>query len=78
VPDFSDYIAFVDESGDHGMASIDPSYPIFSLAFCLFAKEEYAAGVVPAVLRFKYRHFGHDQVILHEHEIRKTKARSAS
>jgi hypothetical protein len=73
VPDFSDYIVFVDESGDHGMTSIDPHYPVFSLAFCLFAKEEYAARVAPAVLRFKYRHFGHDQVILHEHEIRKTK-----
>jgi hypothetical protein len=74
MPEFSDYIVFVDESGDHGMTSIDPHYPIFSLAFCLFAKEEYVTQVVPAVLRFKYRHFGHDQVILHEHEIRKTKA----
>jgi Protein of unknown function (DUF3800) len=73
VPDFSDYIVFVDESGDHGMTSIDPHYPIFSLAFCLFAKEEYATRVAPAVLGFKFRHFGHDQVILHEHEIRKTK-----
>jgi hypothetical protein len=73
VPDFSDFIVFVDESGDHGMASIDPHYPIFTLAFCLFAKEEYARRVAPAVLDFKFRHFGHDQVILHEHEIRKTK-----
>jgi hypothetical protein len=73
VPDFSDFIVFVDESGDHGMASLDPHYPIFSLAFCIFGKEEYARRVAPAVLRFKFRHFGHDQVILHEHEIRKTK-----
>ena len=73
MPDFSDFIVFVDESGDHGMTSIDPHYPIFSLAFCLFAKEEYAMHVAPSVLRFKYRHFGHDQVILHGHEIRKTR-----
>lgn len=73
MPDFSDFIVFVDESGDHGMASIDPHYPVFVLAFCLFAKEEYAARVAPAVLRFKFAHFGHDQVILHEHEIRKTR-----
>jgi hypothetical protein len=73
VPQFSDFIVFVDESGDHGMSSIDPSYPVFTLAFCLFAKEAYATRVAPAVLDFKFRHFGHDQVILHEHEIRKTK-----
>jgi hypothetical protein len=73
LPEFSDYIVFVDESGDHGLASIDPSYPMFVLAFCVFHVEEYAATVVPAVLRLKFRHFGHDQVILHEHDIRKTK-----
>lgn len=73
MPEFSDFVAFVDESGDHGLASIDPKFPVFVLAFCLFHKEEYASQAVPAVLRFKFRHFGHDQVILHEHEIRKSK-----
>ncbi len=29
----SDYLVFVDESGDHGLTSIEPSYPIFVLAF---------------------------------------------
>ena len=71
LPRFDDYIVFVDESGDHGMASIDASYPVFVLAFCLFEKEAYARRVTPAVLRFKFKHFGHDQVILHEREIRK-------
>jgi len=55
------------------MVSIDPSYPMFVLAFCVFGKEAYATRVAPAAMRFKFRHFGHDQVILHEHEIRKTK-----
>jgi uncharacterized protein DUF3800 len=73
VPSFSDYIVFVDESGDHGMQSIDPGYPVFVLAFCVFHKEAYVTTAAPAVLRFKFKHFGHDQVILHEHEIRKTK-----
>ena len=73
MPEFSDYIVFVDESGDHGLATIDPHYPMFVLAFCIFHKEEYAARAAPAVLRLKFRHFGHDQVILHEHDIRKTK-----
>jgi hypothetical protein len=73
VRSFGDYIVFVDESGDHGMVSIDPHYPVFVLAFCIFSKEEYATSATPAVLRFKFKHFGHDHVILHEHEIRKSK-----
>jgi len=73
VPSFNDYIVFVDESGDHGLASIDPHYPMFVLAFCLFQKEEYAEIIAPAVLKFKFKHFGHDQIILHEHDIRKAK-----
>ncbi len=72
-PAFGDYIVYVDESGDHGLASTDPDYPIFVLAFCIFAKAELAATVVPAMMRFKFAHFGHDQVVLHEADIRKSR-----
>ncbi|MCE2953641.1 MAG: DUF3800 domain-containing protein [Gemmatimonas sp.] len=68
-----DYIVYVDESGDHGLQSTDPNYPLFVLAFCIFEKSALANTVVPAMLRFKFAHFGHDQVVLHEHEIRKAK-----
>lgn len=71
--EFSEFIVYVDESGDHGLQSIDPDYPIFVLAFVIFRKEEYASVAVPDMLRFKFRHFGHDQVILHEHDIKKAK-----
>ncbi len=67
----SDYIVYVDESGDHGLVKVDPSYPMFVLAFCVFEKRTYIEKVVPAVQAFKFRHFGHDQVVLHEHGIRK-------
>jgi hypothetical protein len=70
---FGKYIVYVDESGDHGMTSIDQNYPIFVLAFCIFHKGHYAEKVVPALESFKFKHFGHDQVVLHEHEIRKEK-----
>ncbi|VAX10142.1 FIG00696983: hypothetical protein [hydrothermal vent metagenome] len=60
---FSEYIIYVDESGDHGLVNVDPSYPVFVLAFCLFAKEEYLARIIPAIQGFKFRHFGHDMVI---------------
>lgn len=68
---FSEYLVFVDESGDHGLDGIDPSYPIFVLAFCVMRKADYIAHVVPAIQAFKFKHFGHDNVILHERDIRK-------
>lgn len=68
---FSEYIVFVDESGDHGLKSIDQHYPIFVLAFCIFKKAEYATTLVSNLKHFKFKHFGHDQVILHETDIRK-------
>ena len=71
VPAFGDYIVFVDESGDHSLSSINPEYPVFVLAFCVFEKREYAEHVCPAVANLKFEFFGHDSVILHEHGIRK-------
>jgi uncharacterized protein DUF3800 len=73
MPRFDDFTVFGDESGDHGMASIDPTYPMFVLALCVFPKRSYACDAAPAVMRFKFRHFGHDQVILHETDIRKSR-----
>jgi len=70
---FDDYIVYVDESGDHGLSSIDPEYPVFVLAFCLFRKSTYANQVTTQITDFKFKYFGHDQVILHEREIRKQK-----
>lgn len=70
---FSKYIVYVDESGDHGMDTIDPQYPLFVLAFCVFHKRHYSEQVVSALEKFKFNHFGHDQVVLHENEIRKEK-----
>jgi hypothetical protein len=70
---YSDYIIYVDESGDHSVASIDRDYPVFVLDFCIFRKEYYANVVAPQVQAFKFVHFGHDIVVLHEHEIRKQK-----
>lgn len=68
---FSKYIVYVDESGDHNLQSLDPQYPIFVLAFCVFHKRHYSEVIVPALEKFKFNHFGHDQVVLHENEIRR-------
>jgi hypothetical protein len=66
-----DYIVYVDESGDHGIETIDQDYPIFVLSFCCFRIEDYIGVAVPELQCFKFNYFGHDQVILHEHDIRK-------
>lgn len=68
---YSNYVVYVDESGDHSLESIDPQYPVFVLAFCVFQKAYYAGKIVPALEEFKFKHFGHDVVVLHETDIRK-------
>ncbi len=70
--DYSDFVVYADESGDHGLVSIDPQYPVFALVFCVMRKIDYAATVVPAILKFKFGVWGHDAVVLHEHDIRKS------
>ena len=70
---YSDYIIFVDESGDHSLECIDVGYPVFVLDFCIFRKDFYTKNLVPSLHAFKFKHFGHDTVILHEQDIRKQK-----
>lgn len=78
IDDFSDYIVFVDESGDHNLTSIDEYYPVFVLSFCLFAKKDYAETVCPAIRNLKFRTFGHDMIVLHESDIRRKKGAFSS
>jgi hypothetical protein len=69
--EYSDYIAYVDESGDHSLTSIDEGYPVFVLSFCVFQKKHYSHIVAPALRMLKFETFGHDMVIFHEQDIRK-------
>lgn len=68
---YSDYIVYVDESGDPNLGNPDPNYPMFVLAFCIFRKSDYVGHVSPSIQNLKFKHFGHDAIILHEREIRK-------
>jgi hypothetical protein len=74
---FSDFVVYVDESGDHSLVSIDSDFPVFVLALCIFHKRHYAEKIVPAVEKLKFNYFGHDSVVLHENEIRKQKGNFA-
>ncbi len=68
---YSDYIVFVDESGDHSLESIDDEYPLFVLSFCVFHKQLYSNVITPALRNLKFSTFGHDMTVLHENDIRK-------
>jgi hypothetical protein len=68
---YSDYLIFVDESGDHGLVTLDKEFPVFALVFCIISKHDYLNYLVPTVQKLKLDIWGHDQVILHERDIRK-------
>ncbi|HSX13292.1 MAG TPA: DUF3800 domain-containing protein [Chlamydiales bacterium] len=70
-PEHSDYVVYVDESGDHSLISIDEGYPVFVLSFCVFQKTHYSHVIALALRMLKFTTFGHDMVILHEQDIRK-------
>lgn len=63
------HLIYIDESGDHGPANKE--YPIFVLVACVFEEVDYIEHFVPALLRFKLKHWGHELAVLHEREIRK-------
>lgn len=68
---FSDFILFADESGDHSLTKVDPVYPVFCLTICLFKKDDYINQITPAFQRLKFDFFGHDRINFHERDIRK-------
>jgi len=71
VTDFSDYIIYADESGSPVLDGIDPDFPLFVLVFVLVHKDTYVASIVPAIQKLKFDFVGHDQLILHERDIRR-------
>lgn len=71
LPEFSDYVVFIDESGSPVLDPLDPDYPIFVLAFCVIDKAHYVEVIQPAFKRLKFKYFGHDMIALHSHAIRK-------
>lgn len=62
-------VLFLDESGDHNLAVIDPSYPLLVLGGVI-VEQRYAEGPLEDALRdFKRRLFGRDDLILHTADI---------
>lgn len=66
-----EYIAYFDESGDHGLVRIDRDFPVFVLCGCVFRIDAYVQSDSGAFSALKFDHFGHDAVIFHSRDIRK-------
>ena len=64
---------FLDESGDHSLDKIDPSYPMFVLAGCIFDFDYYTSKAEKEVNLFKDKYFSKTNVILRSYDIRKQK-----
>jgi len=54
-----------------GLVTLDKEFPVFALVFCIISKHDYLNYLVPTVQKLKLDIWGHDQVILHERDIRK-------
>ena len=66
-------VLFLDESGDHNLRIIDPSYPIFVLGGVI-VDQDYADGsLAEAITDFKQRLFGRTDIVLHTADIVRTR-----
>ena len=64
------YYLFLDESGDHGLGNIDPTFPVFVLSGILISEENYEI-LNKQFNGLKNKHWGEKKVILHSRDIRK-------
>jgi hypothetical protein len=67
----SDYMAFLDECGDHSLTRIDKDFPVFVLSLVLLKRSDYNGIILPAVNSLKLRYWDHEGVNLHSRDIRK-------
>lgn len=65
------HIAFVDESGDHGLTRIDPASPMFALTAAVYWQETYLTSELPAIARMKHRFWSHEGAILRSYDMGK-------
>jgi hypothetical protein len=62
-------VLFLDESGDHNLAVIDPQYPLFVLGGVIVDKDYAEAELTDRLDRFKRDLFGHTDIVLHTSDI---------
>lgn len=70
MANFSDYIVYVDESGDANWKAA-PEYPLLCLNYCMFEKTHYLEHLLPTFNALKFKYWGCDNIVLHERDFRK-------
>ncbi len=58
-------VLFLDESGDHSLAKIDPQYPLFVLCGVIMEEGYHDAAATAELNAFKNKLFGREDIILH-------------
>lgn len=64
------YYLFIDESGDHGLVNLDPSFPVFLLCGLITSAENYEQ-IKEKINHLKHSFWSDKTVILHSRDIRK-------
>jgi hypothetical protein len=64
------YYLFIDESGDHGLITLDPSFPVFLLCGLLTSEDNYK-DIRNSLNSLKDKFWKNKKVILHSRDIRK-------
>ena len=64
------YYLFLDESGDHGLVTVDPNFPVFVLCGVILSEQSYQQLNMD-MLELKKRFWGTKKAILHSRDIRK-------
>lgn len=65
------YYLFFDESGHHGLKTINQEFPILLLCGCVIEKSYYHKVFVPKVNKLKKSYFSRTDIIFHSRDIRK-------
>lgn len=64
------YYLFIDESGDHGLTTLNPEFPVFLLCGILASYEEYE-NIREMMNKLKHDIWNNKEVIFHSRDIRK-------
>ncbi|MFN7313498.1 MAG: DUF3800 domain-containing protein [Bacteroidota bacterium] len=64
------YYLFIDETGDHGLTTLNPDFPLFLLCGALIAEQEYEK-ITSSFNTIKTNLWGNKSVIFHSRDIRK-------
>ena len=67
----SNYLVFVDESGDHILKATYKGFPTFILSLCIIRKDHYCDFILPRFTKLKLKYFPDVNTIFHEVDIRK-------